>query len=87
MSEIDTLKDEIDDLKRSIERIQATQSMYVNEHHKLEKQIIEMRTDLHYIIKNQESLSNNINKMLFIIGGGFIAAIISFIVGGGLINK
>lgn len=87
MSEIDTLKDEIDDLKRSIERIQATQNTYVNEHHKLEKQIIEMRTDLHYIIKNQESLSSNINKMLFIIGGGFIAAIISFIVGGGLMNK
>lgn len=87
MGDFDNLKDEIDALKRSVERIQSTQSMYVNEHHKLEKQIIEMRTDLHYIIKNQESLSSNINKMLFIIGGGFIAAIISFIVGGGLMNK
>jgi predicted nucleic acid-binding Zn-ribbon protein len=87
MNEIETLKDEIDCLKRIVEKIQSTQSMYVNEHHKLEKQIIEMRTDLHYIIKNQESLSSNINKMLFIIGGGFIAAIVSFIVGGGLMNK
>jgi predicted nucleic acid-binding Zn-ribbon protein len=87
MGDFDALKDEIDALKRSVEKIQATQSMYVNEHHKLEKQIVEMRTDLHYIIKNQESLSSNINKMLFIIGGGFIAAIVSFIVGGGLMNK
>lgn len=87
MNEIEALKDEIDCLKRIVEKIQSTQSMYVNEHHKLEKQIIEMRTDLHYIIKNQESLSSNINKMLFIIGGGFIAAIVSFIVGGGLMNK
>jgi predicted nucleic acid-binding Zn-ribbon protein len=87
MGDFDALKEEIDALKRSVEKIQSTQSMYVNEHHKLEKQIVEMRTDLHYIIKNQESLSSNINKMLFIIGGGFIAAIVSFIVGGGLMNK
>lgn len=87
MSDFNALKEEIDALKQSVEQIRSTQSMYVNEHHKLEKQIIEMRTDLHYIIKNQENLSSNINKMLLIIGGGFIAAIVSFIVGGGLINK
>mgnify|MGYP003653409283 CR=1 FL=1 len=36
--------------------------------------------------KNLDSLSNGINRGLWIIGGGFIAAIVSWIIGGGLSN-
>ncbi len=36
--------------------------------------------------KNLDSLSSGINRGLWIIGGGFIAAIVSWIIGGGLSN-
>ncbi len=36
--------------------------------------------------KNVGSLSGGINRGLWIIGGGFIAAIVSWIIGGGLNN-
>jgi len=36
--------------------------------------------------KNLDSLSSGINRGLWIIGGGFIAAAVSWIIGGGLSN-
>ena len=84
MDELDYIKQDVEELKRWIEKISATQATYVSEHHKLEKQIIEMRADIHYIRKSSESLQSNINKIMFIVIGGFASAMIAFIVSGGM---
>jgi hypothetical protein len=52
--------------------------------HKMELDIVEMKGDIKTIKESQERLNNNISKVLFIIGGGFIMAMIGFITKGGL---
>ena len=86
MNEINHIRQELDDLWKHIEGIKDTQTAYVNEHHNLEKELVEMKTDLRYIRKSQGAMTTGINKVLFIVGGGFLAAIVSFIIGGGLLR-
>lgn len=50
-----------------------------------EKTILEMSLDLKYMKASQESLNNNLSKFLWIVGGGFLAAVVSFVVKGGLL--
>jgi len=82
--ELRYLEKEMADLAKEVAEIRATQSRYVDEHHKLEKSIVEMRSDLSHIKASQDSLNGNLGKILFIIGGGFIAAFVSWIIKGGL---
>lgn len=84
MQTIKRLENEVDEVWLRVNEISKTQSTYVNEHHKLEMQILEIRTDLAYIRKAQDSLSGGINKVLYAIGTGFIVAFVAFIVRGGL---
>jgi|TARA_R110000851_G_scaffold130962_3_gene264698 chromosome segregation ATPase len=78
------IKKEISDLAADISEIKATQSKYIEEHHNLEKSIVEMRSDLAHIKSSQDSLNTNITKLLFIIGGGFIVAFVGWVIKGGL---
>jgi chromosome segregation ATPase len=82
--ELKYLEKELADLSKEVAEIRATQASYVDEHHKLEKAIVEMRSDLSHIKASQDSLNGNLGKILFIIGGGFIAAFVSWIIKGGL---
>jgi prefoldin subunit 5 len=54
------------------------------EQHRIDIQLVEIKSDLHYIRSGQDSLNNNLAKFLWIVGGGFIAAIVTFIIRGGL---
>lgn len=51
---------------------------------KIEKQMLEIALDLKYLKSSQDSLNSNLTKFLWIVGGGFIAALVGFIVRGGL---
>lgn len=51
----------------------------------LEKRMIEISLDLKYLRAAQDSLNSNLNKFLWVVGGGFLAAIVGFVVRGGLI--
>jgi exonuclease VII small subunit len=51
----------------------------------LEKRMIEISLDLKYLRAAQDSLSSNLNKFLWVVGGGFLAAVVGFVVRGGLI--
>lgn len=82
--ELKYLEKEIADLAKEVAEIRVTQARYVDEHHALEKAIVEMRSDLSHIKASQDSLNGNLGKILFIIGGGFIAAFVSWIIKGGL---
>jgi len=78
------IKKEIEDLAVDISEIRATQAKYIAEHHGLEKSLVEMRSDLSHIKASQDSLNNNLNKLLFIISGGFVVAFVGWIIKGGL---
>lgn len=78
------IKKEISDLAADISEVRAIQAKYIEEHHGLEKSLVEMRSDLAHIKASQDNLNNNLNKLLFIIGGGFVVAFVGWIVKGGL---
>jgi len=78
------IKKEIQDLAADISEIRSTQARYIEEHHGLEKSIVEMRSDITHIKSSQDNLNNNLNKLMFIIGGGFVVAFVGWIVKGGL---
>lgn len=79
-----TLKEDINILRADVQKISDRQMQYVAEHHKLEKEMVAIKTDLSYIRKGQESVNANMNKLMFIVAGSFTAALVGFIVKGGL---
>lgn len=84
MVDTKTLKEDINILRGDLQKITERQLDYVEEHHKLEKEMVAIKTDLSYIRKGQESVNANMNKLMFIVAGSFIAALVGFIVKGGL---
>ncbi len=82
--ELQYIKKEIEDLAADISEIKATQARYIEEHHGLERSIVEMRSDITHIKASQDNLNSNLNKLLFIIGGGFVVAFVGWVVKGGL---
>ena len=52
----------------------------------IEKKILEISLDLKYLKASQDSLNGNLNKFLWVVGGGFLAAVVGFVVRGGLIT-
>jgi len=82
--ELQYIKKEIEDLAASLVEIRSVQTKYIEGHHLLEKNIVEMRSDITHIKASQDNLNNNLNKLLFIIGGGFVVAFVGWIIKGGL---
>ena len=82
--ELQYIKKEISDLAADISEIKVIQAKYIEEHHGLERAIVEIRSDLTHIKASQDSLNANISKLLFIVGGGFIVAFVGWIIKGGL---
>ena len=83
-TELVYLKKEIESLAADISEMRSIQNKYIEGHHELEKNIIEMRSDITHIKASQDNLNNNLNKLLFIVGGGFVVAFVGWIVKGGL---
>ena len=75
--ESDEVKEHLDALKDRVSRLEQEQ-------HKIDIQLVSIRSDLSYLKSGQDSLNINLSKFLWIIGGGFIAAIVSWIVKGGM---
>lgn len=71
------MKEQLNYLK---ERVNALEQ----EQHRIDMQLVEIKSDLHYIKSGQDSLNNNLSKFLWIVGGGFLAAIVSWVARGGL---
>ena len=82
--ELQYIKKEISGLAAEISEIKNVQTKYIEEHHGLERSLVEMRSDLAHIKDSQDNLNNNLNKLLFIIGGGFVVAFVGWVVKGGL---
>jgi TolA-binding protein len=55
----------------------------LNEQHAMDKQLVEIRSDLKYIKSGQDSLNNNLAKVLWLFGGVFVTSFGVFILKGG----
>lgn len=75
--ELQEIRSNISENRKRIEALEKEQ-------HRIDKIVVEIKSDLNYIKSNQESLNSNLSRFLWIVGGGFIAAIVSFIIKGGL---
>jgi chromosome segregation ATPase len=75
---------ELDDLRSMILSNKARLDSIEKEQHRIDKQLVEIKADLHYIKTSQDSLHANLSRFLWIVGGGFIAAAVSYIVRGGI---
>jgi|TARA_B110000503_G_C7092693_1_gene390127 hypothetical protein len=71
------VKDELNALK---DRMSALEQ----EQHKIDIQLVSIKSDLFYLRAGQDSLNNNLSKFLWILGGGFLASIVSWVLRGGL---
>ena len=76
---------EFDDVWKAVDSIRASIAIRDADYHQLEKEFVEMRTDMKHVRGTLDQMNANLNKLMFIIGGSFIAAIVGFIVSGGLV--
>ncbi len=53
----------------------------------LEQKVGIIQNDLTYLKEGQDRWNNAVSRLLWLIGGGFIAAIVTWIVGGGVAPK
>lgn len=83
-SELLYIKKEISDLNAEIVTIKDVQAKYIDQLHTLDKSIVELRGDIAHIKASQDALNANLNKLLFIISGGFVVAFVGWIIKGGL---
>lgn len=85
MVDFESVKEDINMLRSDVSKISDRQEMYVSEHHKLEKELVALKTNLSYIRSGQDSMNANMTRLLFLVGGSFIAGIVGFIIKGGLV--
>lgn len=81
---LDHLKEDIEQVRADVQKIADRQMNYVEEHHKLEKEVVAIKSDLSYIRKGQEAMTANMTRLMFIVVGSFASAFVLFIVRGGL---
>jgi|14_taG_2_1085336.scaffolds.fasta_scaffold04211_3 hypothetical protein len=85
MSDFESVKEDIDLLRTDVTKISDRQMTGVTDQHRLEKELIELKAHLSYLRAGQDSMNANMTRLLFIIGGSFVAGIVGFIIKGGLV--
>lgn len=78
------MEHELQEIRANISENRKRIEALEKEQHRIDKIVVEIKADLNYIKSSQESLNSNLSRFLWIVGGGFIAAIVSFIIKGGL---
>ncbi len=72
------VEDKLEKLNQRVTKVEAAQLH-------IEKEVLSISLDLKYLRQSQDSLNSNLTKFLWIVGGGFIAALVSFVIKGGLV--
>jgi chromosome segregation ATPase len=78
------MENDILEMKDKLTALRVRLDNLESEQHSFDKQIVEIRADLHYIKVSQDTLNTNLSRFLWIVGGGFIASVVGFIIRGGL---
>lgn len=76
--QINELKLKVDELERKVERGVSSQ-------HQVEKEMIELKADLKSLANGLDRIDKNIGWLVKIVIGGFLTALMAFILKGGLI--
>jgi hypothetical protein len=84
MNDTLALANRLDSVEKRIYIIEEKNASLALDQHDMDKQLVEIRSDLRYIKSGQDSINSNLARVLWIFAGGFIAAIVGFIVNGGL---
>ena len=83
--ELEYINREIRDLKADIKVIEQQQSETAMRYHSVDKDVTQVQSDVKYIRKSQDNLNMNLNRVMLILVGSVITAIIAFIAKGGLV--
>jgi prefoldin subunit 5 len=75
---------EVEDMKEQLNFLKGRITQLEQEQHRIDMQLVEIRSDLGYIRSGQDNLNANLSKFLWVFGGGFIVALVGFVIKGGL---
>ena len=81
--ELDYINREIRDIKADIKAMEQHQSDTSADYHKMDKDVVQVQSDVKYIRKSQDNLNMNLNRVMLILIGSIITAVVTFIVKGG----
>jgi predicted nucleic acid-binding Zn-ribbon protein len=73
------------EVKEELNALKNRMSALEQEQHKIDIQLVSIKSDLFYLRAGQDNLNSNLSKFLWIIGGGLLASIVSWVLKGGLI--
>jgi len=73
------------EVKEELTALKNRMSALEQEQHKIDIQLVSIKSDLFYLKAGQDNLNNNLSKFLWIIGGGLLASIVSWVLKGGLV--
>ena len=77
---------DIENIKLKVKDIADRQEKINDNTHRLEIELVGMKNNIETIKESQDKLNNGLAKVLYIIGGGFILSVVTFVVKGGLSN-
>lgn len=86
MNEV-SIQKQIQHSLEEIEKLHKSREEEVYRSHKTDLAILSIKKDLEAIKVRQDKMIDNLQKILWIIGGGFIMAAVGWVVGGGFIGK
>ena len=73
------------EIKAELTALKDRMANLEQEQHKIDIQLVSIKSDLFYLRAGQDNLNNNLSKFLWILGGGFLASIVSWVIKGGLL--
>ena len=78
---------EIDRLRGEIVKLRDNQLVYIKSHHELETTIAVMQKDIETIGENVGNIQKSLARVLWIIGGGFLASFVAWVLAGGMVIR
>lgn len=77
---------EIENLKAELKEIRDRQINYVGKHHDMDKELVQIQTDLRYVREDIRSIQSGVNRLIWTVGGAMVVAVVGFIIQGGLVS-
>lgn len=77
---------EIENLKTELREIRDRQINYVGKHHDMDKELVQIQSDLRYVREDIRSIQSGVNRLIWTVGGAMVVAVVGFIIQGGLVS-
>ncbi len=75
----------LSEVRNRLTILEERYSQIISKHFNLEKELTLMQRDISYIREGQDKISSGVNKVLWAVGLALLAAVMSFIIQGGLV--